>query len=454
MARGTKSSEKWVGSKEDDKFVALAGDDICIAGAGDDFVDGGSGDDLVKGGSGGDTLIGGAGQDEITGGVGDDDISGDAGNDTLSGGAGADTLDGGSGRDLLKGGEGNDTIDAGSGRDQAFGEAGDDALNGDAGNDTLDGGDGNDFVSGGTGNDRMIGGAGDDTLDWDDGEGNDVMSGNDGRDTIEVDGSVAQGDNFVLRQNPASTAFFERVGLDGQPVGQFNLVVDTAEVFDVRGDGGNDTFVINDLLGTGVEEILFDGGEGNDVLDGRLTATHLVANGGNGDDVLTGGTGTIVGPNNAVLGDTLTGGLGKDKFQFLTDPFAGGVAGQNLNRPDVITDYEIGVDQFVFDKQKFGINEIKFINGDVNQISGDANVIVLQGAFANAGLAAKAISDNNNLTGGKGIFSYYNSTLNISRVVHSTDLANNGAFSVQGNLNNLTSAAFQAQFTQADFGLA
>jgi Ca2+-binding RTX toxin-like protein len=402
------------------------------------------------------------------------DVSGDIGNDTFTindltgtgieavqfdGGEGDDLVEGGTTnvRLVLNGGNGNDTLNSGSGLDTLSGDAGDDQLSGGDGNDTLDGGDGNDVVVGDKGDDRMIGGLGNDTLDWDDGDGNDVMSGNEGRDTIEVDGSVTRGDNFVLGKTADNRAFFERTGLDGQAVGRFNLTVDTAEIFDVSGDVGNDTFIINDVSGTGVELIQFDGGEGNDWVDGRATSTPLVLNGGNGDDVLIGGTGTFsgfVGTIPATLGDTLTGGAGKDKFQFATDPFAGGTPGQNLNRPDVVTDYEIGVDQFVFDKQKFGLNELKFQKGNVAQLTGDSNLLVLEGAFANAGQAAAAIRDNNNLTAGKGVFVYYNSTLGISRVVHSSDLANGGAFSVQANINNLTSSSFQTQFTSADFSLA
>jgi Ca2+-binding RTX toxin-like protein len=257
----------------------------------------------------------------------------------------------------------------------------------------------------------------------------------------------------VLGKNTAGLAFFERVGLDGQAVGQFNLVVDTAEIFDVSGEGGNDTFIVNDLTGTGVDLIQFDGGAGNDLLDARNSSTRVEAVGGEGDDTLIGGTGTIVGANNVTLGDTLTGGLGKDKFQFSTNPFANGNPAANLNQPDVITDYEIGVDQIVLDKLQTGINELKFQNGLVDQLSGDNNMLVLQGSFANAGAAAAAIKNNQNITAGKGAFSYYNNTLGISRVVFSQDLANGGTFSVQANLTNLTSAAEQVKFTAADFGL-
>lgn len=442
--KGTKAADLWNGTTGNDVFSAGAGDDVCIAaagndrvngGAGNDQVDGGKGNDIVDGGQGGDTIVGGAGVDKLSGGIGDDDISGGAGNDKIYGGAGDDTLNGD------------------SGRDKVYGEAGDDNVSGGSGNDLLDGGDGNDFVTGGTGNDRMIGGLGDDTLDWNDGEGNDVMSGNEGRDTIKVNGSLNRGDNFVLAKNAAGKSLFERVGLDGQAIGQFNLVVDTAEVFDVSGEGGNDTFVVNDLTGTGIEVIQFDGGAGNDSLDARASSTRVEANGGEGNDVLTGGTGKIVVSPTSTLGDTLTGGAGQDKFQFLVDPFSGGTPGQNLNQPDVVTDFEFSTDQFVFSKQQFGINQFNFQKGQAGNLQ-DGNLLILEGQFANAGAAAKAIADNNAIQAGKGIFVYHNSTLGISRAVFSQNLGNGGPFSVQANLTNLTAAAQQANFTAADFALA
>jgi Ca2+-binding RTX toxin-like protein len=483
MSRGTNRKDKWIGTIQNDVFFALGGNDKCIAGAGNDIVNSGNGNDSILGGAGKDRLIGGngddsisggAGNDKISGGNGDDSLNGDSGNDLIFGDAGDDSIEGGSGNDtvfggtgndsitdasgndLLSGGDGNDVIDAGSGLDQVYGDSGNDTISGGDGDDTLDGGIGDDDVIGNKGNDRMIGGLGNDVLDWDDGDGNDVMSGNDGNDTIEVDGSVTKGDNFVLGKNLDGRAFFERVGLDGQPVGKFNLTVDTSEIFDVNGHVGNDTFIVNDLSNTGVVEVQFKGEEGNDLLDGRNTSTHLVADGGDGDDILIGGIGTIVDPQDptGLLGDSLTGGAGRDKFGFATDPFAGGVSGQNLNRPDVITDYEIGIDQLVFDRQKFGLSTLKFQRGDVTQLAGDSNVLVLGGQFTNAGAAAKAIAANDAITAKNGFFVYFNSTKGFSRVVYSQDLATGGPFSVQANLTNLKSPNAQTQFTANDFSLA
>jgi Ca2+-binding RTX toxin-like protein len=450
--KGTDAADLWNGTSAGDIFSAGAGNDTCIAGAGNDEINCGAGNDRAQGGNGKDKVDGGGGNDLIDGGRGGDTIGGGAGVDRLSGGVGDDDVSGGAGNDRISGDAGNDTLNGDSGRDRVFGDAGDDSVNGGSGNDFLNGGDGNDFVIGGTGDDRMIGGAGDDTLDWDDGDGNDIMSGNDGRDTIEVDGSPDRGDNFVLGKNTNGNAFFERIGLDGQPIGQFNLVVDTAEIFDVSGEGGNDTFVVNDLTGTGVEVVQFDGGVGNDSLDARASSTRVEAVGGEGDDVLTGGTGKIVTPN-GTLGDTLTGGAGKDKFQFLVDPFSGGTPGQNLNQPDVVTDFEFSTDQFVFGRQQFGINQFNFQKGQVGDLK-DGNLLILEGRFANAGEAARAIAANDAVKADRGIFVYYNSTLNISRAVFSQNLGSGGPFSVQANMTNLTDAALQANFTVGDFALA
>ena len=369
--RGTNQTDDWKGSAGNDTFTALAGDDTCAGGQGDDKIDGGTGSDEITGGVGDDILDGGDGasSDTIDGGQGGDSIEGGAGNDTLVGGVGDDDITGGAGRDRITGGAGDDTIEGNSGKDRIAGDGGNDNLDGGSGNDQLSGGEGNDFISGGTGNDQMLGGAGDDTLIWNDGEGSDTISGNDGIDTVQVNGSLTAADRFIIRDAEGKTL------LDG---GSFGLSIDTAELLSVNGGGGNN------------------------IIDARATATRMVATGGDGDDLLVGGTGTIVGVNNLVVGDTLTGGAGKDKFQFSTNPFANGNPALNLNQPDVITDYEIGVDQVVLDKLQTGISSLKFQNGSVEQLAGDNNLLVLQGTFANAGAAATAIKDNQNISQAKG----------------------------------------------------
>lgn len=196
------------------------------------------------------------------------------------------------------------------------------------------------------------------------------------------------------------------------------------------GTDGNDT-----LNGTDRSDILF-GGKGDDKL-----------NGGGGKDILAGDLGV----------DTLTGGSERDAFVFTDNPFSGGEPApaangiKVLNKPDVITDYQIGEDKLVFRSDQLGVNNLNFQKGVSSQLSGQKNLLVLQDAFPNAAAAAKAIADNNAVTADAGLFVYFNSTLGISRVVYSQDLSDGGPISVLANLTNQTNPANQANFSAQDF---
>jgi serralysin len=109
------------------------------------------------------------------------------------------------------------------------------------------------------------------------------------------------------------------------------------------------------LSNTDVKVVKFFGDVGNETLDGSATNTPLEANGGEGDNVLISGKNV----------DTLTGGSGADFFTYAGDPFAAGTpapagtTGINaLNRPDRITDYEIGRDRFAFSAAALGLNHV------------------------------------------------------------------------------------------------
>lgn len=350
-----------------------------------------------------------------------------------------DDLTGTDGIDVIFGGRGNDTIAGGLGNDWLFGDSGDD------------------FLAGDKGDDFMSGGAGNDVLDWDDGDGSDIMSGGSGYDTIEVDGSVTRGDNFTLEAD-GHRAIFTRVGLDGQTgVGSFTLTVDTAEAFDVSGDGGNDSFIVGNLGGTGIHKIAFDGGEGDDLFDAQGSSVRVEAFGGSGadrligsqvDDLLVGGEGV----------DTMTGGGGRDRFLYNGNPFANGTAAATpngivaLNRPDIITDFTLGHDQFALDGHDLGIDSIHFRSGLSNQLT-DGNVLVLTDGFANAAAAARAIDNNQAIDAEAGVFVYFNTTLGISRLVYSENLGDGGPISVLANLTSLTNVGNQANFGAQSFTL-
>jgi Ca2+-binding RTX toxin-like protein len=388
---------------------------------------------------------------------GNDIVNAFGGDDFLFGGAGDDTLNGGKGDDFLFGGAGDDTLNGDEGDDHLFGGAGNDSLDGGLGNDFLFGGSGDDKLEGNKGDDFMNGGSGNDTLAWDDGDGSDRMIGGDGIDTIEVDGSVTQGDSFTLVAS-GDKAIFDRINLV-----PFKLTVTTAEKFDVNGEVGDDIFKVSDLTGTGVTLVAFDGGEGNDSFDGSGTSTPLDIKGGSGVDTLVGGSGidTLVGgnPGDDEV-DTLTGNGGADRFLFAGTPFTGtpvtaanGI--QVFGKADSIQDYQIGVDQFVLDSSDLGINSIKFQKGSADQIE-DGNVIVLTTPFAAAAGAAKAIADNAKVTADKGVFVYFNTTLQKERLVYSENLGTGGRISVLGNLDNQlgqTGINNLNSFSTADFSL-
>ncbi len=298
-------------------------------------VDAGAGDDTIIGTPLRDTLVGGLGIDRITGGRGNDLKFGDGGDDTL-------IWNNGDGSDLMEGGSDNDTVqvngaiadgdqftvvpngprvrfdrvnlvpfnlDIGTTETLAMnGQGGDDTItgavglrglitltfDGGAGNDTLTGGDGDDTMTGGIGNDTLTGARGNDrksgdadndTLIWNNGDGSDLMEGAAGGDTVQVNGAIADGDQFTVVPNGPRVRF-DRVNLV-----PFNLDIGTTETLAMNGQGGDDT--ITGAVGLrGLIALTFDGGAGNDTLTG-----------GDGDDTMTGGIGN----------DTLTGARGNDR---------------------------------------------------------------------------------------------------------------------------------------------
>lgn len=248
------------------------------------------------------------------------------------------------------------------------------------------------------------------------------------------------------------------------PVQPAPVPVQPAPVFTPLGG----TSLDDRLRGTEGNDAIF-GGDGNDRIFASAADDQLF--GGNDNDALSGGTG-----NDAVLGelgddvligddgtDTLTGGAGRDQFAYVGDVFANGapaLAGQTgikvLNKPDVITDFAIGEDQFSLGKFDLNLDDLKFQKGKVAELSGDSNVIVLTDPFPAAGAAARAIANNDKITADEGVFVYFNSTLGLTRLAYSQDLSDGGDVSVLANLTNQRGDAGIAnlgQFSAADFKL-
>lgn len=486
------------GRRGDDTIRGQAGNDNLRGGGGNDRLRGGDDNDILGGGSGDDILIGDAGDDIMRGGGGDDRMiwnPGD-GDDIMRGGSGDDTavanggsageiftllqngrraifdrvdpfpfnlniggtetveLNAGGGDDsftvgdlsntdvvrvVFNGGDGNDTLDASETTTQvsANGGAGDDTLIGGDADDLLQGGDGNDVIDGDRGDDIMLGGAGDDRMIWNPGGGSDAMVGGDGTDTAAVNGG-SRDEQFTLRQEN-NLAIFDRVN-----PGPFTLTITESEVMELNGNDGNDSFEVSDVSNTDLRLVIFNGGLGNDVLNAAAAGVEINADGGDGDDTLIGGSSDDTLTGGAGV-DDLTGGLGRDRF----------VYGSNaLGTTDRISDYEITNDQYVFNGDELGIDALVFQNALPDDLAGNSNIIILQQGFANAGAAAQAIADNDQVVSQEGAFVYFNETFGIGRLVHSQNLSEGGEFNVLANMENITDVADLANFTADNFALA
>ena len=401
------------GGDGNDKLTGGSGNDLLFGQAGDDTLFGMGGNDLLFGGDGNDTLTGGAGDDQVFGEAGDDTMiwnPGD-GSDVLEGGDGNDTavVNGGNGAEtfniaangtrvrfdrvdpapfsldigttenmVLHAGGGDDIITAGNGLANLInltldGGDGNDTITGGDGNDTLIGGAGNDVVTGGRGNDVAQLGSGDDTFVWNPGDGSDTVEGQSGFDTLQFNGAnvaekidiAANGSRVLFTRDVGNVtmdlnsieriAFTARGGADTITVdnlagtGVQQVALDLAGTPGTEvGDGAADTVIVNGranndhitITGSGAQvsvtglpaQVTIDGSEGandslvinalggNDTIDASTLAagvTNLTIDGGDGNDTITGSSG-----NDVLLGgagnDTITGGRGND-VAFLGD---------------------------------------------------------------------------------------------------------------------------------------
>ena len=127
-------------------------------------------------------------------------------------------------------------------------------------------------------------------------------------------------------------------------------------------------------------------------------------------------------------------------FLFNTDPFAGTTAlttpGRQIVGGETFINFNIATDVFALGSAVFGVGDnVEFFNGVIGSVpTSGVNVIVLETfdndsnpatAFA-AGDAADLIAAQIT-TSGPGFFIYFNSNLNLPRLVFSTDLSDNTA---------------------------
>lgn len=136
---------------------------------------------------------------------------------------------------------------------------------------------------------------------------------------------------------------------------------------------------------------------------------------------------------------------------FDTDPFAGSDAlttpGRQVVGGEPFITFDIANDVFAFDQSVFGISEILFANDEVGNLpatgvntivlrtfDNDADPVTLFGAGNAANLIAEQITAS-----GAGFFIYFNSGLDLARLVYSTDLSDNTAdLKILARMTNLS----------------
>jgi PEP-CTERM motif len=180
----------------------------------------------------------------------------------------------------------------------------------------------------------------------------------------------------------------------------------------------------------------------------------------------------ILTPSIAVAGWLLAASAQATTFTFAGDPFAGSVAPTTAGRQIVAGEpsitFSTPADIFAFDQSFFAFvsSAAGFANGTIGSIPSvgthvavlrtfddDANAATAFGAGNAANLLAAQIS-----TPGAGLFVYFNSGLNLARLVYSADLSDNTAdLKILARMTNLAGPDGQAglaQFTADNFALS
>lgn len=166
----------------------------------------------------------------------------------------------------------------------------------------------------------------------------------------------------------------------------------------------------------------------------------------------------------------LSGAADATAFKFDTDPFAGSTAlttpGRQIVGNESFINFSPSTDKFSLDAKVFGVDgAVHFFNGGISNLPhSGTNVIVLE-TFDNdanpatpflAGNAANLIA-NQVTTPGAGFFIYFNQTLDLARLVYSTNLDDNTAdLKVLARMTNLSGAAGRAEmanFTAKNFAI-
>ena len=171
-----------------------------------------------------------------------------------------------------------------------------------------------------------------------------------------------------------------------------------------------------------------------------------------------------------MLGASL-GSSAQEVFTFTGDPFEGSDApatpGRQVVGGEPSITFSPTTDLFSFEGSFFAfVSSISFANGPIESIpAAGTNVAVLRtfdndantGTPFNAGSAANLLAEQIT-TPGAGLFIYFNSNLDLARLVYSSDLSDNTAdLKILARMTNLTGTGGQeamAQFTSQNFAFA
>jgi PEP-CTERM motif len=154
---------------------------------------------------------------------------------------------------------------------------------------------------------------------------------------------------------------------------------------------------------------------------------------------------------------------------FDDDPFAGSTAletpGRQVVGNELFTSFDPLNDSFQFDQSIFGVSELSFANGEIGHIPAQGTNLAVLRTFDNdanaatpfgAGNAANLLADQIT-TPGAGFFVYFNSGLDLARLVFSTDLSDaTSDLKVLARLTNFTGQAGRdamANLSSANFAV-
>jgi Ca2+-binding RTX toxin-like protein len=273
------------------------------------------------------TFNGSPGDDIFTGGADPDTAEGNGGNDRLSGNGGNDVLAGGDGADELDGGDDSDTLYSGV-KSPAFNLP---YYNNPYTPPVLDTGTEVDILRGGAGSDRLFAGYGD-----------------------HVDGGANgyAGDYLYISFLGATSGVTADFRLASQVIGG-GTITGIEYISWVQGSNYDDDITLpgytggysdfgavfgmggNDRLVAGYETGTLDGGDGNDIVDGRNSQYLQRVYGGAGDDTLYTSSNTFAeayggdGNDTIYAHGTIYGGAGNDTIVIQASYYGGRVFGED-----------------------------------------------------------------------------------------------------------------------------